>query len=214
MTLRLLLRTPLVVFCLIYAFTSPFPIGRESAASPVYIAVEPFGWVPYPVQSQGLRVGIAAASDGTGQDAYEAAYSTAKTKVLMANVEFSEMMFTRQFALWSSDLVYWAPAIGQRSVKLSYSVFVDDSTESLAVDESSTMLAAGLTCGVKSALASGFLIGAELFGVSSAVMRLSQRGEFPGNAREFEDNPNDYPIVEQAIGTNYRLMRLYLGYVF
>ena len=144
----------------------------------------------------------------------KAAYSTAKTKILMAEVEFSEMMFARQFALWSSDLVYWAPAIGQRSVKLSYSVFVDDSTESLAVDETSTILVAAFSCGVKSPLASGLLIGAELFGVSSAVMRLSQSGEFPATAREFEDNPNDYPIVEQAMGTNYRLMRLYLGYVF
>lgn len=182
---------------------------KEDAATSSWLTVELLGWAPYPLRSQGARVGRAWNEDHD----MELTYVTGDASILFTKVRVQEAEI--RYRTWVSQHIYWAAGLGARRVELDYRVTSSDGADRERVQERQDMLTVGARSGVEFRPWPAVVIGSDLLGFSLPTVQISRSAaRFPEDAAAGEEDPRTVPYIRGALSPNYQFLRTYCGVKF
>jgi hypothetical protein len=201
---------PIAMTLVAYSSNAEAQDGTSSNSEhSVAAAYEFYGRAPYPAYARGGRVAYIF----NNRQELSLSYIDAKQHVLLTSYRYSE--YALMLSFWMNHYIYFTVGTGNRTVTIDAQVFVEpintnDVAASQQVHAQYKMLTANAALGFEIPIFANFVIGTEIFGLSSPIHSLKKSSNYPENATEFEEDPKSYPYIRDGLRTNYHLMRSFV----
>lgn len=191
-------------------FCSPLTGQEGTAASEnMYsVAYEFYGRSPYPITSRGARISYLPA----GGSEIEVSHVRSSYTVLMTDFQYRETSLTMKAR--SGRYITLTGGLGYRTANLTSDVSIRSADEAMTsrvtVEEDFRAITANFGLGCEYAVSRNFLLGFDLFSVSSPVYTIKKTDNFPDNSAEYEEDPKSLPFIRDGLGTSYQMVRSYI----
>lgn len=167
-----------------------------------------YGRAPYPLIARGGRIGYLT----NGGLETELAHIISNHSVLMTDFRYRET--TLMVKSSTGQYAYVGAGIGYRQVNLSSEVFLqgdaDNGNPRVPVREQYKALTANLVLGFEAVLGKHFVLGFDLFSISSPVYWIKRSNNFPDNSEDYEEDPKSLPFIKEGLGTSYQMARTFI----
>ncbi|MEZ4743335.1 MAG: hypothetical protein R3B45_12965 [Bdellovibrionota bacterium] len=180
----------------------------KSSNKTISLTAEVIGLSPYPISSQGARIGYIF----SGGSSLLVTYFQAKKEVLQANYRYEE--YELRFVEPSSSIIQIGYGIGLRKIELNYSVSLIDNEQREKLTEKFHALDANVHLGFEYPISDNFVFGSDLINLSYPFYWLKKDDRFPDNVEEFEEDPKGFPFIISGFKANLQLFRTYLTFAF
>jgi hypothetical protein len=168
------------------------------------LGAEVFGLAPYPLHSQGLRLGYFMTPTGE----LELTYVKSATKVLLTDFTYAE--YGLNVNIFTDSELYWGVGITVRDVELKYNIFTSGDAGSRDLVEREQAIAVNGHLGLQFSYFDRLTIGSDVVTVSAPVYRTMQSHNFPADADEREDDPREFPVIESGFKVNMQFLRTFV----
>ena len=181
----------------------------ENSDQTVFAGYEFYGRAPYPGYARGGRAGYIFSN----REELALTYVESKQDLLLTSFSYIEYALMLSFRL--NDFIYFGIGAGHRTVTIDSQVFTEQSvsdqpTVPQKVSEHYKMLTGNTTIGFEIPFLSNFVIGAEVFGLSSPLYWIKKSSDYPENAAVYEEDPKTFPYIRDGLKTNYHLLRSFV----
>lgn len=171
----------------------------------IVVGGEPYGRAPYPLTSQGARLGVSLSETR----ALTLTYVKSRHAILLSDFQFEEYQLRLDQKLGSIGV--FGVGLGVRDVELNYDVFVEEEATAQSISERRQALIVGGHFGVEFELTDWLVFGSDLYSVTVPVRWLKGEDEYPAAAQAFEDDPKTYPYIKSGYGVCLQLARTYVA---
>lgn len=163
-----------------------------------------FGMAPYPIQSNGGRVGYFVS------DRLEigATYLRSRSEILLADTDYRE--YGVHLSAFLDGNFYWGVGLAFRDVTLAYDLFTAETEPMVAAKEHHQSVAGTAHFGFQFTLFDRITVGSDLAGVSVPVHWVRQNDQFPNDANAREEDPKTFPVIKESLGANLQVLKSYI----
>ena len=138
----------------------------------------------------------------------ELSYVNAKTTILQTDFKYSELSINLN--IFPDPEINWGVGLAVRQVELSYSVFEVEGDIRHGILDQQQAIAINAHFGFQFSYFDRLTIGSDIITVSTPLHWINQKSKFPANANEKEENPMEYPIINNGFSTNMQFLRTYI----
>jgi hypothetical protein len=182
--------------------------GAPSGENFYSLSYEYYGRAPYPITSRGARVGFLPA----GGSEVEISHVRSEYSVLLTSFTFNETTLIMRSK--AGSYIAFSGGLGYRQADLETNVFLRSEDPDLkpqaAVSEEFKAITVNFGLGCEIPLSRNFLLGFDLFSVSSPIYAIKKTDNFPDNSAEYEEDPKSLPFIRDGLGTSYQMARSFI----